>query len=47
MLTILKIFGMRGVTKRGDAPRYMESEPEAYSQVELDTLFAGCKPTGG
>jgi len=25
-------------------PRYVESEPEAYSQVELETLFARCKP---
>jgi integrase len=44
MLTILKFFGIRGVTKRGDAPRYVESEPEAYSHVELVTLFARCKP---
>jgi integrase len=44
VLTILKFFGIRGVTKRGDTPRYVESEPEAYTQSELDALFAVCKP---
>ncbi len=44
MLTILKFFGIRGVTKRGDTPRYVESEPEAYTTAELDALFKVCKP---
>ncbi len=43
MLSILSSSVIRGVTKRGDTPRYVESEPEAYTQAELDTLFAGCK----
>ncbi len=33
-----------GVTERGDTPRYTEREPETYTQAELDTLFAACKP---
>ena len=44
LLTILKFHGIRGVTKRGDTPRYTEREPETYTQAELDTLFAACKP---
>jgi integrase len=32
------------MTKRGDTPRYVESEPEAYTQSELDAMFAVCKP---
>jgi hypothetical protein len=44
VLTILKFFGIRGMTKRGDTPRYVESEPEAYTQSELDAMFAVCKP---
>jgi integrase/recombinase XerD len=44
VLTILKFHGIRGVTKRGDTPRYVEREPEAYTTAELDALFKVCKP---
>jgi integrase/recombinase XerD len=44
ILTILKFHGIRGVTKRGDTPRYVEREPEAYTTEELDALFKVCKP---
>jgi hypothetical protein len=44
VMSILKLHGIRGLTKRGDTPRYVENEPEAYTTEEPDTLFAACKP---
>ncbi len=44
VMTILKFHGIRGLVKRGDTPRYVENEPEAYTTEELDALFAACKP---
>jgi integrase/recombinase XerD len=44
VMSILKFHGIRGLAKRGDTPRYVENEPEAYTQEELDALFAACKP---
>ena len=43
LMTVLKHHGIRGLTKRGDTPTYVEEEPEAYTQAELDTLFKVCK----
>ena len=42
-MTVLKHHEIR-LTKRGDTPQYVEEEPEAYTQVELDALFKVCKP---
>jgi integrase len=44
VMSILKFHGIRGLANRGDTPRYVENEPEAYTQEELDALFAACKP---
>jgi integrase len=44
VMSILKFHGIRGLTKRGDTPRYVENEPEAYTTEELDALFAASKP---
>jgi len=44
LMSILKFHGIRGLAKRGDTPRYVENEPEAYTPEELDALFAACKP---
>jgi integrase len=44
VMTVLKFHGIRGLTKRGDAPQYVEAEPEAYTQEQLTTLFLACKP---
>jgi integrase/recombinase XerD len=43
LMTVLKHHKIR-LTKRGDTPRYVEEEPEAYTQAELDALFKVCKP---
>jgi integrase len=44
LMTVLKHHNVRGLTKRGDTPQYVEEEPEAYTQVELVALFKVCKP---
>ena len=45
VMTVLKHHNVRGLTKRGDTPQYVEEEPVAYTQAELDALFKVCKPT--
>jgi integrase len=42
LMTVLKANGITGLTKRGDAPVFVESEPEAYSEKELDKFFREC-----
>ncbi|HZQ25288.1 MAG TPA: site-specific integrase [Terriglobales bacterium] len=44
LMTVLKHHGIRGLTKRGDTPQYVEEEAVAYTQAELDALFKICKP---
>jgi integrase len=44
LMTMLKFHGIRGLAKRGDAPQYVEGEPESYRQEELEALFKACKP---
>ena len=44
LMTVLKSNGITGLVKRGDAPLFVETEPEAYTQKELDAFFAACKP---
>jgi integrase/recombinase XerD len=44
LMTVLKHHNIRGLAKRGDTPGYVEEEPEAYTQAELDALFKVCKP---
>ena len=43
-MTVLKHHNVRGLTKRGDTPQYVEEDAEAYTQAELDALFRVCKP---
>jgi len=38
----LKHHGITWLTKRQDAPRYVEAEPEAYTPEEMTTFFAAC-----
>jgi integrase len=42
ILTVLKANGITGLVKRGDAPKYLESEPEAYSKEQVDALLKAC-----
>lgn len=44
LMTVLKHHNIRGLAKRLDTPRYVEEEPEVYTQAELDALFKVCKP---
>ena len=43
LLTILKHFGIDKLVKRNDAPKYVETEPEAYTREELAQFFTACK----
>jgi integrase/recombinase XerD len=40
----LKANGITSLLKRGDSPRYVEAEPEAYSIEELERFLAACNP---
>jgi hypothetical protein len=40
VMSFLKAYGIRGIAKKTDWPRYTEEEPEMYEDEELDTLFA-------
>lgn len=40
----LKHHGISGLTKRGDAPRFVEVEPEAYTKEEVTAFLAACTP---
>ena len=40
----LKANGIMGLVKRGDWPRFVEAEPEAYSVEELEKFLAKCDP---
>lgn len=42
--SFLKHFEITRITKRGDAPKFVEEEPEAYTQAEMTTFFAACNP---
>jgi tetratricopeptide (TPR) repeat protein len=42
--SFLKHFEITRITKRGDAPKFVEEEPEAYTQAEITTFFAACNP---
>ena len=44
LMTVLKHHGIRGLAKRGDTPKYVEEQPEAYTQAEQDALFKVCNP---
>jgi integrase len=44
LMSMLKFHSVHGLTKRGDAPQYVEEEPEAYRKEELDALFKACNP---
>jgi integrase len=40
----LKANGVTGLLKRGDWPRYVETEPETYSTEEIEQFLAACDP---
>ena len=42
VMSFLKAQNIRGLAKKNDWPSYVEEEPEAYEQAELDTLFTAC-----
>jgi integrase/recombinase XerD len=42
VVSFLKAQGIRGLTVRGDRPKYTLEEPEIYEQEELDALFKAC-----
>jgi integrase/recombinase XerD len=44
VVSFLKAYGIRGLAKKEDWPKYVEEEPEIYEQEELDALFAACTP---
>lgn len=44
VMTVLKHHNVRGLTKRGDAPKYVEEDAEAFLQAELDAIFKVMKP---
>jgi hypothetical protein len=49
-MSILKFHGIRGLTKRGDTPRYIENEAEACTTEEPDMRLASlsivfCSPS--
>lgn len=42
VMTFLKSQGRTKVVQKGDWPRYVEEEPEAYEKEELDSLLGAC-----
>jgi integrase/recombinase XerD len=44
LMTVLKYHNVRGLAKRGDTPKYVEEQPEAYEDTELQAIFKVMKP---
>lgn len=42
--TFLKAYGITGLVKKRDWPRYVQEEPESYTEEELQKFFAACTP---
>jgi integrase len=42
VMSFLKAQGVRGLMKKNDWPRFVETEPEIYEKEELDKLFKVC-----
>lgn len=42
--TFLKAHGIKGLVKTRDWPRYVQEEPESYTEEELQKFFAACTP---
>src|ERR1019366_5670310 len=40
----LKHHGITGMMRKGDAPKFVEAEPEAYTKEEVTTFLAACTP---
>ena len=40
----LKFHGITGLMRKGDAPKFVETEPEAYTKEELTAFLAACTP---
>jgi integrase len=40
----LKHHGITGLAKRGDAPKFVEAEADAYSREDIATFLAACTP---
>src|SRR5438445_5573225 len=44
VMSFLKAQGIRGLVGKNDWPRFVEEEPEVYSNEDLKQLFAKCGP---
>jgi integrase/recombinase XerD len=42
LLTFLKAYGVTGLAKKRDWPKYVQQEPESYDDDELTKFFAAC-----
>ena len=42
LMSFLKAYGIRGLVGKKDWPKYVEAEPEAYEQEELEKFFTFC-----
>ncbi len=42
LLTFLKAYGITGLAKKRDWPKYVQREPESYEDEELNQFFAAC-----
>lgn len=42
IMAFLKHHGIVGLAKRGDAPKFVEAEPEAYTKEEVAAFLAAC-----
>jgi integrase/recombinase XerD len=42
VVSFLKAYGIRGLVKKQDWPKYTEPDPEVYEDDELKTFFAAC-----
>ncbi len=42
LLTFLKAYGITGLAKKRDWPKFVQSEPESYEDDELEKFFAVC-----
>jgi integrase/recombinase XerD len=47
VMSFLKSQGVKGLAKKEDWPKFVETEPEVYEQEELDPFFAACESTEG
>lgn len=44
VMTFFKTLGITGIMRKGDWPKYVESDVETYEKEDLDLFFAACEP---